>query len=1084
MKLTILLLMTSLFAMHANDSYGQKTKLSLDFKEMKVSDVIEKIETETDFRFVYNVKSLDLERRVSITVKNEKIETVLKAIFKNTNTDYKINGTLIVLKPKKVSMGYQLDSMKNANPIVINGKVSDENGNPLVGASVTVKATGVGVITDANGFFSLAAEENSILIFSFIGFKTMEEAVNGRANINVILKEDIASLQEVTVNAGYYTVKEKERTGSIAKITSKDLETQPVPNILATMQGRMAGVNIVQETGIAGGGFKINIRGVNSLREDANSPLYIIDGIPYSTDAISDLQTSTSTIGNGNPLASINPNDIESIEVLKDADATAIYGSRGANGVVLITTKKGKTGKTSVTITTSTAVGSVTKMMDLMNTEQYLTMRRKAFVNDGITTYPANAYDVNGTWDQNRYTDWQKVLIGGTSEVNTLQANITGGNQQTSFLVSGNYRTESSVFPGDFLYKRGGARLNFNHRSDDNKFSIQFSGSYMVQNNDLPWIDYVSLSRQLAPNAPALYDANGNLNWENNTWVNPLSNNVRKCLTFTTDLIANTVMSYKLANNLVLKSSFGVSDLSNEDSRSTPSTTYNPSFNLSSQYSSIYVNNLRRRSWIMEPQLSWKKEFGNATVDVLLGATFQNQTSKKQLAYATGFSSNSLLYDLAAASQVLIRNNEEIDYKYQAFFGRANYTYAKKYILNLTARRDGSSRFASGNQFATFGAIGAAWLFHKEEFLKPIERFLSFGKLRVSYGTTGSDQIGDYQYLDTYSSSGISYGGIIGLQPSRLYNTNFGWESNKKLEVALELGFLNDRILFSTATYRNRSSNQLVGLPLPGTTGFPSIQTNLNATVENKGVEFTLRTENIKSTNFSWISNFNITKAGNKLLSFPGLENSAYRNQYVIGQPTTIQKLFQFTGVDPQTGLYQFTDFNGDGVISYEYDRQVVKDFNPDFYGGLQNVFTYKGFQLDFLFQFVKQQNFNFANTQKFAGHFINQPVAYLNSWQEAGDNAPYQLFATNANSQATQRSDFFGLSSGAVNDASFIRLKNISVAYTLPKSVLPNVSCRLALEGQNVLTFTKYQGADPEFVQGGLLPPLKMYSINLQLTF
>lgn len=970
-----------------------------------------------------------------------------------------------------------------AQNTVIKGTVSDNLGT-LSGVTVIIKGTTTGTLTDIDGNFQISAKPTDILLFSYLGYQTQEVPINNRTIIKIKLQEDTTTLKEVIVNAGYYTVKDKERTGSIARVTSKDIETQPVPNILATMQGRMAGVNIIQETGIAGGGFKINIRGVNSLREDANNPLYIIDGVPYSTDAISDLQTSTSTIGNGNPLASINPNDIESIEVLKDADATAIYGSRGANGVVLITTKKGKSGKTSVTITTSTAVGSVTKMMDLMNTEQYLTMRRKAYANDGITTYPANAYDVNGTWDQNRYTDWQKVLIGGTSEVNTIQANITGGNQQTNFLVSGNYRTETSVFPGDFLYKRGGARVNFNHRSDDNKFSVQFSGSYTLQNNDLPWIDYVTLSRQLAPNAPALYDADGNLNWENNTWTNPLSNNVRKCLTFTTDLIANTVLSYQLADNLVLKSSFGVSDLSNEDSRSTPSTTYNPSFNLSSQYSSIYVNNLRRRSWIMEPQLTWNKEFGNATVDVLMGATFQSQTSKKQLAYATGFSSNSLLYDLSAASQVLIRNNEEIDYKYQAFFGRVNYNYAKKYILNLTARRDGSSRFASGNQFSTFGALGAAWLFHKEDFLKNTERFLSFGKLRASYGITGSDQIGDYQYLDTYSSSGISYGGIIGLQPSRLYNTNFGWESNKKLEVALELGFLNDRILFSASTYRNRSSNQLVGLPLPGTTGFPSIQTNLGATVENRGIEFTLRTENIKSTNFSWVSNFNITKAGNKLLSFPGLETSAYRNQYVIGQPTTIQKLFQFTGVDPVTGLYQFTDFNGDGVISYEYDRQVVKDFNPDFYGGLQNVFTYKGFQLDFLFQFVKQQNFNFANTQKFAGQFINQPVAYLNSWQEAGDTAPYQLFATNANSQATQRGDFFGLSNGAVGDASFIRLKNISLAYTLPKSIMPNVNCRIALEGQNVLTFTNYQGADPEFVQGAQLPPLKMYSFNLQLSF
>lgn len=965
----------------------------------------------------------------------------------------------------------------------ITGTVSDTQGT-LPGVTIQIKGKASGTLTDENGQFSINASPTAVLIFSYVGYKTVEITVTNQTTLNIKLEEDTTILNEVIVNAGYYSVKDKERTGSIARISAKDIETQPVPNVLATMQGRMAGVNIVQETGIAGGGFKINIRGVNSLREDANNPLYIIDGVPYSTDAISDPQTSTSTIGNGNPLASINPNDIESIEVLKDADATAIYGSRGANGVVLITTKKGKSGKTTFSVTTSSAVGSVTKMMDLMNTEQYLQMRKKAFANDGITNFPANAHDVNGNWDQNRYTDWQKVLIGGTAEVNTIQATLSGGNQQTSFLVSGNYRTESSVFPGDFLYKRGGARLNMNHRSADNKFTVQFSGSYTAQDNDLPWIDYVTLSRQLAPNAPELYDAEGNLNWENNTWTNPLSNNVRKCLTFTTDLIANTVLSYKLADNLVLKSSFGISDLHNEDSRATPSTTYNPSFNLSSQYSSIYLNNLRRRSWIMEPQLTWNKEFEKATLDILVGATFQKQSSAKQLALATGFSSNSLLYDLSAASQVLIRNNEKIEYKYQAFFGRANYTYEKKYILNLTARRDGSSRFSTGNQFSTFGAIGTAWLFHKEDFLKSTETFLSFGKLRASYGTTGSDQIGDYQYLNTYSSSGISYGGIIGLQPSRLYNPNFGWESNKKIEAALELGFLNDRILFTAATYRNRSSNQLVGLPLPGTTGFTSIQTNLNATVENRGIEFTLRTENIQKDNFSWISNFNITKAGNKLLAFPGLETSAYRNQYVVGQPTTIQKLFQFTGVDPQTGLYQFTDFNGDGIISHEYDRQVVKDVNPDFYGGLQNVLTFKGFQLDFLFQFVKQQNFNFANTQKFAGHFINQPVEYLNSWQEPGDTAPYQLFATNANQQATQRSDFFGLSNASISDASFIRLKNISVAYTLPKSVLPNMGCRLALEGQNLLTFTKYKRADPEFIQGGLLPPLKIYALNVQLTF
>lgn len=973
--------------------------------------------------------------------------------------------------------------LRQQTQTVVTGTVSEANG-VLPGVTVLVKGTSKGSQTDANGRFSLTVNPQDILVFSYVGFKTVEVAVNNQTTLIVRLEEDTTQLKEVVLNAGYYTVKEKEATGSISRITATDIETQPVANVVATMQGRMAGVNVVQETGIAGGGFRVNVRGVNSLREGANNPLYIIDGVPYSTDAISDQQTSTSIIGNGNPLTSINPDDIASIEVLKDADATAIYGSRGANGVVLITTKKGKSGKTTFTFLTNNSIGSVTKMMDLMNTEQYITMRKKAFANDGITTYPYNAYDVNGTWDENRYTDWQDVLIGGTSEVLSMQATVSGGSDQTTFLFSGNYRSESSVFPGDFLYKRGGGRLNISHHSDDQRFKLQFSGSYMAQDNNLPWIDYVTLSRQLAPNAPALYNEDGTLNWENDTWENPLANSEGKSLAFTTDLIANTLVSYELAPNLVLKANFGISDLSTEESRSAPTTMYSPSYNLSSEYSYIYMNSFRRRSWIVEPQLTWKKEIGKSAVDLLIGTTFQNQTSTKLLTFASGFSSNSLIYDLASASQTFIVNNDATDYNYQAFFGRANYSFDKKYLLNLTARRDGSSRFGSGNQFATFGAVGAAWLFHREEFLKNAQSFLSFGKLRASYGTTGSDQIGDYQYLDTYSSSGINYGGIVGLQPSQLYNPSFGWETNQKLEAALELGFFNDRILFSTAWYRNRSSNQLVGYPLPGTTGFTTIQSNLDATVENRGLEFTLRTDNIRKNDFSWVTDFNITQAGNELLSFPGLETSPYRNQYAIGEPTTIRKLFHFTGVDPTTGLYTFADVNGDGVISYENDRTTVKDFNPDFYGGLRNLITYQGLQLDFLLQFVKQENFNFANTNGYAGLFFNQPVAYVNSWQQSGDSAPYQLYTSGANQVALQQSEFFSLSDGAVSDASFIRLKNISLSYTIPKKALPYMGCRLSLEGQNLLTFTNFKGADPEFTQGGQLPPLKVYALGLQLTF
>jgi TonB-linked SusC/RagA family outer membrane protein len=965
----------------------------------------------------------------------------------------------------------------------ITGTVTDAVG-PLPSVTVLIKGTTKSAITDEKGHFSIIANSTDVLVFSFIGYTTQEITVGNQTSIKVFLSEDSTQLKEVTINAGYYKVKDKERTGSIERITSKDIEKQPVTNVIATMQGRMAGVNIVQESGIAGGGFTINIRGLNSLRTNGNNPLYIIDGVPYSSDPISNQQTSTSIPGDGNPLSSINPSDIESLEILKDADATAIYGSRGANGVVLITTKKGKTGKTSFTLNSSHSVGKVTRFMDLMNTEQYLAMRRKAFANDGITEYPAYAYDVNGTWDQSRYTNWQKELTGGTSEINNLQATVSGGTDLTQYLLSGNYRTESSVFPGNFLYKRGGARLNFNHTDEDRKFRMIFSGSYTVQNNDLPYIDFVALSRQLAPNAPALYDAGGNLNWENSTWENPLSNLESKSLSQTSDLIANAMLAYQITDDLQIKSSLGFTDLQNEDSRSIPSTMYNPAYQLGSQYSSIYLNDVSRRSWIIEPQINWNHTYGDSRVDILAGGTFQNQRSKALVNLASGFTSNSLLYDLASASSVITTDNDMLIYKYQAFFGRANYTYKDRYIINLTGRRDGSSRFGPGKRFATFGAVGAAWLFSKEPLISDNIKFLSFGKLRASYGTTGNDQIGDYQYLDTYTSSGYQYGGVNGLQPARLYNADFGWETNNKFEAAMEVGFFNDKIFLSAAWYRNRSSSQLVGLPIPGTTGFTTILDNLDATVQNTGFEASVRTVNLKTNNFEWSTNINITIAGNKLLSFPGLEYSAYRSDYIVGQPTTIRKLFHFTGVNPQTGLFEFEDVDGDGSITYANDLKTVKDFNPDYYGGIENQLRYKGLQIDFLFQFVKQQNFNFANTQRYPGIFSNQPTAYNNSWQQQGDTAPYQMFTTGANQQAMQASEYFALSDGAVSDASYIRLKNISLSYNLPEKWTPGTKCKFSLQAQNLLTITSFKGADPEFIQGNTLPPLRVISFDVQLSF
>ncbi|PUU69908.1 SusC/RagA family TonB-linked outer membrane protein [Flavobacterium sp. WLB] len=962
----------------------------------------------------------------------------------------------------------------------VQGTVTDGT-NPLPGVTIVIKnKKNNAVISDYSGQFSLTCSPSDTLVVSYIGFKNAHVPIQGRSVVNIVLSYDTTTLQEVRVNAGYYSVKESERTGNIARITSKDIETQPVTNVLAAMQGRMAGVNIVQQTGIPGGGFDIRIRGQNSIRTDANAPLYIIDGVPYASDPIGSYQTATAFPSVASPLNNINTENIESIEVLKDADATSIYGSKGANGVVLITTKKGKRGKTTFTVNASTGAATATRYIKLMNTQQYLAMRRQAFINDGLTQYGEADYDVNGTWDQNRYTDWQRELIGGTAQISDIQATISGGSDNTQFLVSGNSHRESTVFPGDFLYKKAGSQLSLNHRSVDNKFKLTFSGSYNIQDNNQPSFDFTYDARTLPPNAPALYDAAGQLNWENETWQNPLANLNTKFESKTNDLLANTVISYEIWPDFTIKSSLGYTDLNTKETRIVPSTISNPIYNVSSATSAIYLNNTQRNSWIIEPQINWVKEVGGGKLDALLGSTFQNQSTEKLYLSATGFTSNSLIYNIAAAKTVKIVLNDESLYKYQAFFGRLNYNWQQKYIVNLTARRDGSSRFGPGNQFANFGAAGIAWVFSNESFLKKYS-WLSFGKIRSSYGTTGSDQIGDYQFLDTYTVSNAIYAGNTGLQPTRLYNADFGWEINKKLEVALEMGFLHDRIFLTGAWYQNRSSNQLVGIPLPGSTGFTVIQSNLDATVENTGLELTMRTLNFNKGSFNWSTSVNVTFEHNTLLKFPGLEGSSYSQQYRIGQPLNIELLYSFNGVNPQNGVYSFEDINKDGKISFPDDQQIIADLNPKYYGGIQNQLSYKGLSLDFLFQFVKQKNYSYPMGS--AGMMSNQQTRMTDSWISAEDPGLYQFYTTGSNGNALTGYNLFSQSTASIVDASYIRLKNIALSYELPLN-LKETKCKIMLQGQNLLTFTKYEDGDPEFKSYGFLPPLKIITAGVQLTF
>ncbi|SRX74747.1 SusC/RagA family TonB-linked outer membrane protein [Aequorivita antarctica] len=970
---------------------------------------------------------------------------------------------------------------QNGSP-PLSGIVSDAKG-PLGGVNIIVKNSARGTQSDLDGHYEIAAQRSDTVVFSYLGYKTQEIAVGRGSILNITMQPDATALDAVVINAGYYKVSDKEKTGSISRITAKEIENQPVQNPLAAMQGRMPGIHITQNSGVPGSGFEVRIRGKNSIAA-GNNPLYVVDGVPYTINTLGATTVASSIIALSdiNPLNSLDPNNIESIEVLKDADATAIYGSRGANGVVLITTKSGKNGDTKLTVRALSGLASITRKLDLLNTEQYLAMRREAFANDGYTEYPVTAYDLNGTWQTNRYTDWQEELIGGTAYTNNVQATLTGGNAQTSFLLSGGYYKETTVFPGDFKYGKGTVHAKMDHSSPNEKLKVSFSANYAADKNELPGADLSLQAKNLPPNAPALYDSEGNLNWENGTWENPLAILNGEYTNSTNSLIANTVLSYKLFERLQLQTSLGYTDNRLEEDRTSPNTIYNPDWGLDSGFSSIYLNSAHRSSWIVEPQINWEQPLGQGLLKILAGATFQQQTADILTKFGSGFPSNNLIHNLGAASYILAFADRHTDYRYEAIYGRVNYNWKEKYILNLTGRHDGSSRFGPDNRFANFAAVGVAWLYSDEPFVKNNLPFLSFGKLRGSYGSSGNDQIGDYGYLDTYSTTGVPYNGNIGISPTQLYNPNYGWEINEKFEIGLETAFFKNRLQLNANYYDNRSSNQLTGIPLPGTTGFGNIQANLNATVQNYGWEFSLVSNNLNSEVFKWTTSFNISLPKNKLLEFPNLEQSTYRNSYVIGEPITIRKVYHVLGVNPETGIFEFEDYNNDGVISAPDDKQMVVDMAPKYYGGLENVLSYKNLRLDIFFQFNKQKasnNFFYGNTP---GTMANQTTEVLDRWQQPGDEATMQMFTSGDNPEAVLAFSHYGESDGSISDAPFVRLKNVALTYTLPESVLKGMDCRVYMQGQNVFTITKFNGGDPERVSG-FLPPLRQVAMGVELS-
>lgn len=1054
--------------------------VSLELDNAAIKDVLDVIEEQTDFKFVYSGETdvLTDDQRITLKVDNESVAFVLKQIAGETGFIFQQNDGLIGIGTQKKRKQNSLKTSKEALPErTITGKVRDETGEPLAGANIVMKNTSIGTVTDVDGKYVISVPDDATtLIFSYIGYSPMEVEIAGRSAIDVVLHLDITTLGGVTVSTGYWESNQRESTGNISKVSSKVIGQQSVASPLQTLQGRVPGLNVTQISGVPGGAFRIRIRGQNSVRTgDANDPLFVIDGVPYPTQNLSGHVGASVT---PSPLNALNPSDIESIEVLKDADATAIYGSLGANGVVLITTKKGEVDKTTVDINVFQGVGEITKRADLLNTEQYLEMRNEAFANDGST--PGSIFPDHDllTWDTDRSTDWQEELIGGSSNQTSVQASVSGGNTNTQFRASGGYYRETTVFPKNFPYQKGSLHFDGSHKSNNEKFNISFVSNLIRENSTLPVRDPTSNALSLPPNAPEPFDKDGKINWEDNTWSNPYAALLKEHDGVTTNLITNLSIGYQLLPGLVLKSTLGYNLIRNDVSQITPIATQRPSSNFGGE--SLLSNN-EVKTWITEPQLVYTNSFDKGELEVLVGTTFRETIQSRVTLLASGFTSDAVINDLQAASDLGIIEDFYTEYKYNAVFGRIGFNWDRKYFINFTGRRDGSSRFGPENRFANFGALGTAWIFSRENFLEG-SSLVSFGKLRFSYGTVGNDQIGDYRFLPGYSSFFFSYQGVNPLLPERLGNPEFQWERTRKMELAIDLGFLKDHIFLTATHYRNRISNQLVDLPIPTATGFPSITSNLDAVVENTGFEFEIKSINIDRSNFNWTTSINLTVPRNELVEYPNLEGSSFANRYRVGEPLTIRLVNKSLGVDPETGVYQFQDFDEDESISFPNDRQEIIDPVPEYYGGLQNSINYKGLELNFFIQFVKQKGGNYHSFFTMPGLLSNQPAIVMERWQNPGDNSNVQRFSSFAafTPWSNQRD-----SNAGYLDASFVRLKNVSLSYQIPQQIIQRwrlQNVRLYMQAQNLLTFTSYDFLDPE--QPGILPPIRMVTGGLQLTF
>lgn len=939
----------------------------------------------------------------------------------------------------------------------VSGTVTDAaNGEPIEGVAVIVKGTTTGMFTDSEGSYTLQVPDGGdVLVFSYVGYVTLEAEVTG-SRVNISLSEDAFELEEVVVT-GFGTSKRKDLTGSVSSVSGEAIADVPVVGVQNALQGRASGVQVTTNNGQPGAGIDVRVRGSTSISA-SNQPLFVVDGVPIVSGSFSQIG-----VGNAgtNALADLNPNDIESIEVLKDASTAAIYGSRGANGVVLITTKKGARGTTKVNFSSSYGVQEAWRTIPTLSAPEYY-----GYINETLGDSSALGRKTGDNF-------WQdEIFRQGNIADNTLS--ISGGNLKTRFYTSLSYNANNGILKGS-AFKRLSGRLNIDHSVSD-RFKFGMNMNYI--NSDLDRIQNdnniygsVSTAILLPPDVP-IFNEDGTYGSAYGL-ENPVAAvTIYQNNAVTNRLIGNWFGEFELLPGLSFRANLGVDNLSFREEEYIP-VGLQQGRGSNGSGSVGHAANFR---WLTDYTLNYNKVFGKSNLSAVVGYGMQENTIERISATVTDFPTADFTTLNAGASVQGASASYTVD-GLVSYFGNVRYNFDEKYILQATFRADGSSRFGEGNKFGYFPGISAAWRISSEDFMSGVS-FINDLKIRASYGVTGNNNIGNFAALQLYSG-GANYLDQPGISPTQLGNPNLRWEETAQTNVGIDFTLANNRIYGNVDWFNKVTTDLLLNRPIPTTSGFTSVLENIGS-VQNTGVEFQLNTRNLVGA-FKWETGFNISFIRNEVLELynddpidvgfgsriaEGESIGSFFGYVTEGIFQTQEEVdnapFQRNGTAP--GDIKFADLNGDGVINDD-DREILGSAQPDFVGGITNSLSWNGFSLDFFFQFSYGNEILNNNTVFAEGmNSVFNPTKRVwdNRWTEDNPtNDPQFPRAVWGDPNQNRRdSDRF------VEDGSYIRLKTLTFSYTLPSAAVNALgvsNIRIYYAGQNLLTFTNYSWFDPE---------------------